>query len=92
VPQGLAFAVMAVSQAYYLFLVAACAATLLLSLGTVRGGGGFPLLGLGIIAYFTLLGLLFYGSSRYHFPVMPWVAMYAAALPNALPRPSASSA
>jgi len=80
VPRGLAFAALATSQAYYVFLVAACAATLLASLGTVRASGGVPLLGLGIIAYFTLLGLVFYGGSRYHFPVMPWVAMYAAAL------------
>ena len=84
VPRGLAFAVLAVSQAYYLFLVAGCGATLLSSLRTVRAGGGVPLLGLGIIAYFTLLCLPFYGGSRYHFPIMPWVAMYAAALPDTL--------
>ena len=75
---------MAVSQAYYLLLVGACGATVLLSPGTARGGDGFPLLGLGIIAYFTLLALVFYGGARYHFPIMPWVAMYAAALPDVL--------
>jgi 4-amino-4-deoxy-L-arabinose transferase-like glycosyltransferase len=86
VPRGLAFAMMAVSQAYYVLLVVACGATLLLSLGTARGGGGLPLLGLGIIGYLTLLGLVFFGDTRYHFPAMPWVAMYAAALPNACRR------
>jgi len=90
VPRGLAFAVMAVLQAYYLLLVGACGATVLLSLGTAGRGGGFPLLGLGMIAYFTLLAVVFYGGARYYFPIMPWVAMYAAALPDALARYSAS--
>jgi len=85
VPEWLGVAV-AVSEAYYLFLGAACAMSLLFFLKAARRGGAqgaFPLLGLGVIAYFTFLGVMFYGGSRYHFPVMPWVAMYAAALPEA---------
>jgi 4-amino-4-deoxy-L-arabinose transferase-like glycosyltransferase len=83
-------ALVAGAEAYYLFLGAACVATLFLLLRTSTGGGGhaaFPSLGLAVIVFFTLLGLVFYGGSRYHFPVMPWVAMYAAALPEALRAP-----
>jgi 4-amino-4-deoxy-L-arabinose transferase-like glycosyltransferase len=34
-------------------------------------------IGVGIIAYFTLVYMVFFGDPRYHFPVMPWVAVYA---------------
>ena len=78
-------AVVAVAEAYYLLLGAACAASLFLFLGQRAGAHTpFPFPGLAVIVFFTLLGLIFYGGSRYHFPVMPWVAMYAAALPDAL--------
>ena len=88
VPKGLMTAIEVLAEGYYLLLVAACATTLLLFLLPSKGVGAarpsFPLMGLGFIGYFTLLGLIFYGGSRYHFPVMPWVAMYAASLPEAL--------
>ena len=35
-------------------------------------------MGWEIILYFTLLYLIFFGDSRYHFQNMPWVMMYAA--------------
>ncbi|VVB54205.1 Dolichyl-phosphate-mannose-protein mannosyltransferase [uncultured archaeon] len=38
----------------------------------------FPILGLIVVAYFTLWSLVFFGDLRYHFSVIPWVVMYAA--------------
>lgn len=87
VPKGLWTAIEVVAEGYYLLMIAACATTLLLVLqskGVGAARASFPLLGIGFIGYFTLLGLIFYGGSRYHFPVMFWVAMYAASLPEAL--------
>jgi hypothetical protein len=83
VHEGLATAAVAVSQAYYVLLCGVCLASLLFFLRAGRGAGAVPLAGLAVIAYFSFLGMMFYGGSRYHFPVMPWVAMYAAALPEA---------
>lgn len=36
------------------------------------------LVGYGLITYFTLISMVFSGQPRFHFPVMPWVLMYAA--------------
>jgi hypothetical protein len=36
------------------------------------------LTGYVLIGYFTLISIVFSGQSRFHFPIMPWVAMYAA--------------
>ena len=36
------------------------------------------LTGYALIGYFTLISIVFSGQSRFHFPIMPWVAMYAA--------------
>ncbi|HYQ88064.1 MAG TPA: phospholipid carrier-dependent glycosyltransferase [Candidatus Binatia bacterium] len=86
VPLGVATAAVAVSEMYYVFLGGLCLVSLVLFLKAGRGAGAFPFAGLAVIAYFTLLGAVFYGGSRYHFPIMPWVAMYAAALPDAARR------
>src|SRR4030095_6419982 len=34
-------------------------------------------IGLAIIVFLTLAYLVFYGDPRYHFPMMPWVAIYS---------------
>ncbi len=33
--------------------------------------------GFGIIVYFTIIALIFFAGSRFHFPVIPFIAMYA---------------
>jgi 4-amino-4-deoxy-L-arabinose transferase-like glycosyltransferase len=33
--------------------------------------------GIYVILYFTAICLVFFGNARYHFPVMPWLAIYA---------------
>ena len=35
--------------------------------------------GLWLIAYTSALAVVFFGSSRFHFPLVPWMAMYGAA-------------
>ena len=39
----------------------------------------FPLTGLLIILYFTLLSLVFFGGYRFNFPALPWIIMFSAA-------------
>jgi 4-amino-4-deoxy-L-arabinose transferase-like glycosyltransferase len=34
-------------------------------------------LGIYVILYFTTICLVFFGNARYHFPIMPWLAIYA---------------
>ncbi|MGO9481866.1 MAG: glycosyltransferase family 39 protein [Candidatus Kryptoniota bacterium] len=48
-------------------------------------GNGWPLLGVVVIVYFTGIYLVYYGAARYHFPIIPWMIMYAAALVSSLP-------
>jgi hypothetical protein len=43
-------------------------------------GIGWPLMGITVIDYFVGIYLVYYGSPRYHFPIIPWVIMYSAAL------------
>jgi 4-amino-4-deoxy-L-arabinose transferase-like glycosyltransferase len=33
--------------------------------------------GIYVVLYFTAICLVFFGNARYHFPVMPWLAIYA---------------
>ncbi len=43
-----------------------------------RARASVPQLGWVLIAYFTAISLVFSGQSRFHFALMPWIAMYAA--------------
>lgn len=43
-------------------------------------GHGWPLLGTVVILYFIGIYLVYYGAARYHFPIIPWMIMYSAAL------------
>ena len=43
-------------------------------------GHGWPLLGIVVILYFIGIYLVYYGAARYHFPIIPWMIMYSAAL------------
>jgi 4-amino-4-deoxy-L-arabinose transferase-like glycosyltransferase len=71
-------AVRIVNQVYYATLI------LLTVLSVIYWyrGASIPFLacstGLVIIAYTTLVSVISYGFSRYHFPAIPWIAMYAA--------------
>jgi len=39
-----------------------------------------PTLGLFIVIYFTFIYLVFFGDSRFHFPMIPWIVMYVGGL------------
>lgn len=39
----------------------------------------FPTLGLWLALYFTVIALLTFGNSRFHFPIIPWLVMYVGA-------------
>ena len=41
---------------------------------------GWSPLGIVVILYFAAIYLVFYGASRYNFPIIPWMIMYSAAL------------
>lgn len=73
----------AIAQLYYMFIGIAFALSLFILLIKQRCNTRirpFPVVGLYIILYFTLVCLIGFGKPRFHFPVMPWVVMYGAAL------------
>jgi hypothetical protein len=71
-------AVRGLNQLYYGSLI------LLLALSTSyfvrrhRALSAYATTGYVLAAYFTAISIVFSGQSRFHFPLMPWVAMYAA--------------
>ena len=44
---------------------------------TVRGRVRREQVGLAIIVYFTVVYSIMFGQDRFHFPMMPWLAMYS---------------
>jgi len=49
-------------------------------------GHGWPQLGIVVIFYFIGIYLVYFGAARFHFPIIPWMMMYSAALlSSALP-------
>jgi hypothetical protein len=66
------------NQLYYLAILSFFA---LGSLFLFKGPGRqspLVLTGYILFGYFTLIAIIFSGQSRFHFPIMPWIAMYAA--------------
>jgi hypothetical protein len=51
-----------------------------------------PWLGCLVILYFAAISSVFYGETRYHFPIVPWISMYAALPIASLLRVSQTSA
>lgn len=47
-------------------------------------GNGWPLLGIVVILYFIGIYLVYFGAARFHFPIIPWMIMYSAALLSSL--------
>lgn len=65
-----------VSQTYYLCIIFLfLVATYFLS--QPRHNRNILSLGVLIIVYFTCISLVFHGQTRFHFPVMPWIIIYA---------------
>src|ERR1700737_452662 len=59
----------------YYFLIIVLAAIGLKT--TLRSRIKSKRLGIYVILYFTAICLFFFGNARYHFPVMPWLPIYA---------------
>jgi len=83
----------AIAHVYYL----AVGSAFLLSISLLRFRrstklASFPTLGLWIVIYFTVVVLATFGGSRFHFPMIPWIAMYAGALADILLRSPSSRA
>ena len=82
VGQSIMLTLKAIAQLYYMFIVAVFVLFFISRLHQHRKkatNGPVPMFGLWIGLYFTLLCLLTFGDSRFHFPVMPWMVMYAGA-------------
>lgn len=74
-----------VAEAFYL---AICAMFLAYWFFRWRGGNVMrPASGMGIwiIGYFTLIPMIYFGDGRFHFPAIPWIAMYGATFIASLP-------
>jgi 4-amino-4-deoxy-L-arabinose transferase-like glycosyltransferase len=71
------------AQGYYMFIMTASLLGILVFLGKKSYRARFPAsstVGLSVISYFTIVGLVFFGHARFHFPIVPWVTMYLGAL------------
>jgi 4-amino-4-deoxy-L-arabinose transferase-like glycosyltransferase len=68
------FGLRALAESFYLGVVILFAVSLP---AVLRDNNKRLKLGLVIILYFTATYLLFFGNARYHFALMPWIAIYA---------------
>jgi len=62
-----------VAQLYYMFTIGLFFA----ALPRVLHNGRHSHIGLYFILYFTFVSLIFFGTPRFHFPLIPWVAIYS---------------
>ena len=68
-----------INQIFYgLLLVGSFAAAFLLMKHRDKVAWPWALIGYCLMIYLTLISIVFSGQPRFHFPVMPWVIMYAA--------------
>ncbi|SFW29904.1 Dolichyl-phosphate-mannose-protein mannosyltransferase [Nitrosovibrio sp. Nv17] len=63
---------------YALMLVGSLVTLVLLSRGKHDVAWPWVSIGYCLMAYLTLISVVFSGQSRFHFPAMPWIIMYAA--------------
>ena len=70
-----------VSLAYYYGIMASALVGLLVLLRRRRRfGTTFPTHGVFVVLYFTAVHIVTFAGPRYHFPMIPWIAMYSGAL------------
>lgn len=72
---------MPVTQAYYMVLVFGFiyATILLLRTRKKMPTSTVPMLGIWLVVMWSVVHMIIIGSARYHYPIVPWFAMYAAA-------------
>lgn len=69
------------AQNYYICTVTVFLVSLpVLFMKRKRNGRAIPTAGLWVIGYFTAIYLITIGISRFHFPFIPWIMMYIAAM------------
>jgi len=88
--KGVMLALKAIAQGYYVLLVLAFFIFIILYVSQNQlqpHDQALPALGLWMALYFTVISLLTFGDTRFHFPVLPWMVMYAAALLEVAVRP-----
>jgi 4-amino-4-deoxy-L-arabinose transferase-like glycosyltransferase len=67
-----------INQIFYALLVAGSLGAAVLLIKNGRGvTWPWVLIGYCLILYLTLISMVFSGQSRFHFPAMPWIIMYA---------------
>jgi hypothetical protein len=66
------------NQLYYVCLIAAFLASPIFYFRQRAMLSRYAVTGYVLVAYFTAISIVFSGQSRLHFPLMPWIAMYAA--------------
>jgi hypothetical protein len=66
------------NQLYYSSLMILFGLSLVYFAGKRGGLSPSALTGYILALYFTAVSIVFSGQSRFHFPMMPWIAMYAA--------------
>ena len=66
------------NQAYYALLIGLFLLSAIYFLHRHRMMSPYAVTGYTLVAYFTAISIVFSGQSRFHFPLMPWVAIYAA--------------
>lgn len=72
-------AVRVLNQGYYFLLLALAAPCIwLLIRQRLPGASSWAHAGIALFVFFTLISLVFSGQSRFHFSLMPFVAIYAA--------------
>lgn len=71
------------AQLYYMFIGAGFLLSIFLIMQNLKNRvrvQPFPTLGLWLALYFTFIALLTFGDSRFHFPIIPWIAIHTSAL------------
>jgi 4-amino-4-deoxy-L-arabinose transferase-like glycosyltransferase len=64
-----------IGELYYIIVIL----LFIVSLIALQKGEKVQLVGLAIVVSFTLIHLILFGNARYHFPMMPWIAIYSGA-------------
>ena len=75
VMRALYIALRAFAELFYILTLALAALSIRSLLREARRE---TLVGLVFVLYFSAIASVFFGLARYHFPLMPWIAMYAA--------------
>jgi hypothetical protein len=67
-----------VNQVYYSCIIFLSLLSITYFVRQSRTRSPYEVTGYVLAAYFTAISIIFSGQSRFHFPLMPWIAMYAA--------------